>query len=281
MLVVLCSAQDADALWFAVRARRTGAAVAVVTDTRLAFARRRSHRVDGDGARSVVVLDDGTRLDDRSVTGVLNRLTAAPDAAWRAVRDPAERDYATAELGAFTLSWLAGLRCPVRNRPDPSFLAGTPHEPLVALAAARAAGWPCPDVDLDTAAGDDVGDGLLGAAARLAGPGARAVTAVLLDGAVTGPAGLPGWLPAHAGAFAAALGAMDQLLGATFVAGPGGWWFAGAQPLPPLRVGGDRLVAALLAALGPARPTGAADPPPAAARSAAARPAGDLAGAPA
>ncbi|HEY0118759.1 MAG TPA: hypothetical protein VGC04_08270 [Cellulomonas sp.] len=250
MLAVLCSAHDADALWFAIRARRAGAAVTVVTDTRLAFARRRSHAVDEEGTRSVVELDDGTVLDDRTVTGVLNRLTAAPDAAWRAVRDPAERGYAAAELGAFTLSWLAGLRCPVRNRPDPSFLAGRPHEPLVALAAARTAGWPSPDVDLDTAAGDEVGDAVLAGAARQAGPGARAVTAVLLDGAITGPAGLPDDLAPHAGAFAAALGATDQLLGATFVTGPGGWWFAGAQPLPPLRPGGDLLVAGLLAALG-------------------------------
>ena len=50
MLLVLCSADDADALWFAVRARLAGADVAVVTDTRLAFARRRSHRVDEGGA---------------------------------------------------------------------------------------------------------------------------------------------------------------------------------------------------------------------------------------
>jgi hypothetical protein len=254
MLLVLCSAHDADALWFAVRARRAGADVSVVTDNRLAFARRRSHRIDDGGVRSLVVLDDGAVLSDDTVTGVLNRLTAAPDAAWRAVRDPAERGYAAAELGAFTLSWLTGLRCPVRNRPDPSFLGGRPHEPLAALAAARTAGWPCPDVDLDTAApdgaGDDIGAALIGAAARRAGSGAQAVTAVLLDGAVTGPVGLPEDLLAHAGPFAGALGATDQLLGATFVTGPGGWWFAGTQPLPPLRAGGDRLVVGLLAALG-------------------------------
>lgn len=247
MLLVLCSADDADALWFAVRARRAGADVAVVTDTRLAFARRRSHRIDEGGARSVVVLDDGTVLDDRTVSGVLNRLTGAPDAAWHAVRDPAERAYAAAELAAFTLSWLTGLRCPVRNRPDPAFLAGRPHEPLVALAAARAAGWPCPDVDIDTARTDDAD--LLSAAARRAGPGAQAVTAVLLDGVVTGPVGLPDELREPAGTVAAALGAGRQILGATFATGPGGWWFGGLTPVPPLRAGGDALVGGLLAAL--------------------------------
>jgi hypothetical protein len=81
---------------------------------------------------------------------------------------------------------------------------------------------------------------------------------VLLDGAVAGPAGLPEDLLAPGGRFAAALGATDQLLGATFVTGTGGWWFAGAQPLPPLRAGGDRLVTGLLAALRAGDRTGVA-----------------------
>jgi hypothetical protein len=250
MLVVLSTAVDANALWFVVRARRDGADVTAVTDTRLAFARRRSHRVDDDGATTAVTLEDGTLLDDETVTGVLNRLTAPPDAAWSAVPDEAERMYAAAELSAFTLSWLSGLRCPVRNRPDPSFLAGRPVEPIVALAAARAAGWPCPDLDLDTAADPDTGEALFRAAARLAGPGARAVTAVLLDGVVTGPIGLPDEISGPAPAVAAALGATEQLLGATFAAGPLGWWFAGVTPTPPLRVGGERLLGELLTVLG-------------------------------
>ena len=47
------------------------------------------------------------------------------------------------------------------------------------------------------------------------------------------------------------MGAGAALLGVDFFAGAGGWWFAGASPLPDLRAGGDALCRRLLDLLAP------------------------------
>ena len=127
----------------------SGVPVTVVTGELLAFARRRSHRLGRAGVHSSIELGDGTVLSDLTFTGVLNRLVEPPAAAWEHAA-VGERTYAMAELHAFTLSWLTSLPCPVRNRPDPSYLAGPAPHPLLALAAARSVGLRTVPIRLDT-----------------------------------------------------------------------------------------------------------------------------------
>src|SRR5436190_13383576 len=261
MLLVICGLDDEGALWFTHRVRQSGADCTVVTTEALSYARHLSHRLAHGGVQTVVRLADGTRLADGEISGVLNRAVQPPASAWR-LAAPAERDYATMELHACTLSWLHALPCQVRNRPEPDCLAGPLRHPFVTVAAAHAAGLPCPEVRFDTAGPLGPADALLLAAARAAGPQARPVHLACPDGVVAGRvvagpvvAGSEPPAPVAAGikAFATRLGAGQALLGVDFFAGAGGWWFAGTSPLPDLRAGGETLCQRLLALLAPGR----------------------------
>jgi hypothetical protein len=60
--------------------------------------------------------------------------------------DPADHVYMQAELRAVTLAWLAGLACPVINRPDAAlwYRPGTPF--LAWRGLLRRSGLPLPEV---------------------------------------------------------------------------------------------------------------------------------------
>jgi hypothetical protein len=251
MLLVVCGLEDESALWFARRAAQSGADCRIVTTEALSYARGFLHRLDNGEVHTVLRLADGARLVDSEISGVLNRAIQAPAAAWQ-LAAPAERDYATMELHACTLSWLHALPCQVRNRPEPDCLAGPLRHPFVMVGAAHASGLPCPEVRFDTTGPLGPADALLLAAAQAAGPQARPVHLVCLDGAVPG-CELPEPVAAGIAAFAAQIGADTALLGIDFFAGAGGWWFAGASPLPDLRAGGDALCQRLLDLLAPDR----------------------------
>jgi hypothetical protein len=251
MLLVLCGLDDESALWFARRAGQSGADCTIVTTEALSYARHLSHRLAGGEVGTEVRLADGTTLVDSEISGVLNRAVQPPGAAWQ-LAAPAERDYATMELHACTLSWLHALPGPVRNRPEPDCLAGPLRHPFVTVAAAHAAGLPCPEIRFDTAGPLGPADVLLLAAARAAGPQARPVHLACLDGVVAGGEP-PEPVAAGLSAFATRMGAEEALLGVDFFAGDGGWWFAGTSPLPDLRAGGETLCQRLLALLAPGR----------------------------
>jgi len=165
MLLVVCGLDDEGALWFARRATQSGADCRIVTTEALSYARHVSHRLAGGEVHTIVRLADGTELVDSQLSGVLNRAIEAPVAAWQ-LAAPAERHYATMELHASTLSWLHALPCPVRNRPEPACLTGPLRHPFVTVAAAHAAGLPCPEVRFDTAGPFGPADTLLLAATQ-------------------------------------------------------------------------------------------------------------------
>lgn len=246
MILVLCDADDVAALWLVTRLRAAGEECLLVTGDLLSFARGRSQRIGAGGVHALVRLDDDTVIETPEL--VVNRLPSPPIAAWRHAK-PAERDYATAELIAFMLSWLAGLDCPVRNRPVPECLAGpSPHD-LLAGVEARRAGLDTADASF----GVDVSPyPLLEGALRAAGPGARPVHAVVLDGRILDRDGvarragavLPPHLDDAVAGFAASVGADQALIGIDFVVGER-WWFGGMTPLPDLPTGGEAVVGAL------------------------------------
>ena len=247
MILVLCDVDDAAALWLVARLRAAGEQCLLVTSDLLSFARVRSQRIGRDGVQAHVRLDDVTVIETPDL--VVNRMPTPPTAAWRQAK-PAEREYATAELIAFVLSWLAGLECPVRNRAEPECLAGpAPHELLAGVHAHRA-GLDCADASFGTDASPYP---LLESAMHAAGPGARPVHAVVLDGRILDPEGLarragaplPAHLTAGVEAFTTAIGAESALIGIDFVVADR-WWFAGSTPLPDLPSAGDALVRGLV-----------------------------------
>lgn len=96
-------------------------------------------RLDAGGLASSLYSD----VPDTAITGVLVRDTGwLEPAGW----DAADHAYMQAELRAVTLAWLAGLACPVVNRPDAAlwYRAGAPL--LAWRALLRRCGLPLPEV---------------------------------------------------------------------------------------------------------------------------------------
>jgi len=242
VFLVVCDIEDVGALWFAGQVRAAGVQACLVTSDLLAFARRRSQRIGAIGVESVIELAHGTTITRPAF--VLNRLTGPPAAAWRLASDT-ERHYAIAELNAFMLGWLTGLHCPVRNRPNPSCLAGPLPHPLLLAAAATRTGLDCADVSFRHDSGSTP-DYLLGAAARAAGPGSQPVHAVCLDGVVLNVP-VPPHVAAAVREFTTLIGAGEALIGLDFLVQKDIWWFAGMSPLADLRAAGKTLVDRLVA----------------------------------
>lgn len=253
MLLILCPLDDLDTLALARRWTREGIDCRIVTAEALSFARRRSHRVSGPCRSGAAVVRTDIDLTDRcsvsgdEFTGVLNRLVEPPAAAWRWAA-AAERDYAVAELHAFTLSWLAGLPGPVRNRPVPGCLAGPAPHPVAVLAVAAALGLDHVPLRLSSRSTQPTTNPLE-TATRMAGPDSRAVEVICLDGVVLTP-GVPARIADRLPALAADIGAAEALIGIHFAVGRSRWVFAGVTPLPALAAAGSAVYGALAAVLG-------------------------------
>jgi hypothetical protein len=248
MFVVLCDIDDSAALWLDARFRELGESCTLVTSGLLSFSRRRTQWIGRDGTRAVVDLGEGRVIEQPDL--VVNRLLSPPVAAWQWAR-PGERDYAAAEITAFTLSWLAAVPGAVRNRPTPTCLAGPAPHPLRTAVLAHRAGLDVPDVDFG--AGEPTLR-LLEAAVRSAAPGARAVHLVVLDGHLVDADGverragarMPDGFAEAVRRLASALGAGVALIGIDIVVSGGVWWFAGTTPLPDLALAGDAVVQELV-----------------------------------
>lgn len=96
-------------------------------------------RLDAAGLASSLYPD----VPDTAIAGMLVRDTGwLGPAGW----DAADHAYMQAELRAVTLAWLAGLACPVINRPDAAlwYRAGAPR--LAWRALLRRSGLPLPEV---------------------------------------------------------------------------------------------------------------------------------------
>jgi hypothetical protein len=232
MWLVLCDRTDHAALW----AHRGLAArglepLELVTADALGYALRWEHRVGAAGASVVVELGDGRRIDGGSVRGVLNRLVTVPDGHLALAR-AADREYARQELFAFFVSWLTGLPGRVVNRATPQGLCGSWRHRSEWLALASAAGLETVPFRMN----GDVPDGGFGV-------GAPARTVVIVEGEALGP-GLPATVRAGCVRMAELAGA--TVLGVELAADGR---VTGATPLPDLRLGGDRALDLLAAAL--------------------------------
>jgi hypothetical protein len=118
VLVIVAGRHDKKARNLAKRWAPWDAAVLTCEDLSMAGWR---HLLDDPEDSEVVI--GGQAVAAREITGVLTRLSYVPERELRRIVQE-DRAYVAAEMTAFLCSWLAGLRCPVLNRPTPTCLSG-------------------------------------------------------------------------------------------------------------------------------------------------------------
>lgn len=140
MWLIVCEPHDWSALWAHAHLAASGTeAIEIVTPAQLVFSPRSIHRL-GQGCPSLEIeLADGREISSADVTGVLNRFNTLPTDHLAAVK-ASDRSYATEELSALVLSWLACLRNVV-NPPHPLGMAGHHRHPTEWASLAHAAGF--------------------------------------------------------------------------------------------------------------------------------------------
>lgn len=242
MWIVFCSSSDYSGIWAFEGLQRKGLApLELVTSECLSGARLWEHRVGAGGAHLKIGLLDGRTICTSRIRGALNRIGApAPGLIAHAV--DSDRDYATAEMQAFYLSWLNSLPGVVANKPSPQGLSGGwGHASEWAMRAARC-GFKVPryrQTDLDPAARGY---------ASLAPEGSPVTSMIVLDGVgVFGPQ-----VTENVTASCQALARMEKarLLGVDlYQDSAGDWLFAGATPTPWLPAGGEPLLDGLMTLL--------------------------------
>lgn len=240
MWLILCDAYDASASWAYSRLKARGLQpLEIISADQLALSDFQEHRMDGPQVTLRFRTEAGLQVDGARLNGVLNRLYTVPVAHWR--RAPkVDQDYVQQELVAFFLSWLNALPCPVINRPTPQGLCGQWRQESEWVWLALQAGLPVAPYRQSS---HDRVDEMKGEK-RMVTSGALVRTVVVVGDRVVGMA-----MPEEVRAASLRLAqlASTHLLGLDFIDGPaGGWTFAGANPTPDLRVGGEELVGALM-----------------------------------
>ncbi|HVO27941.1 MAG TPA: hypothetical protein VMW56_30390 [Candidatus Margulisiibacteriota bacterium] len=242
MYLVLCHDYDECARWAYRQLLAAGLApLEIITSSDLAAACRWDHRLGQDGVQLEVELADRRVVRGSEVRGVLNRLMEAPrDIVDRA--ETADREYAGAEMAAFYLSWIAGLRNPI-NSPTPMGLCGAfRHVSAWAVLAAQA-GFAVPGYRQSHR--DRPASGY----ASMAPAGVQLSTVIVLRGQTYGSSGSP--LPHEVARRCRRLAHMSgtDLLGIDLFDSEEGWEFAYATPWPNLIAGGAGLIDGLMQAL--------------------------------
>jgi hypothetical protein len=242
MWLVFCASDDLPALWAYQGLEALGLTpLELVSADLLAYSLRWEHRLGAGGTATVLTLADGRTIHSGEVRGVLNRLRALPfEHLRRAAPEDAPEDfeYARAEILALFTSWLYALPPPVLNRASPEGLGGQGrHISEWVWLAARAG--------LVTRPYREAGrpdQGALYTGSRLASA-VPVRTVFVVAGRVVGAASGP----IRERCLRLAELAGTDLLGIDFAAvGTDPWTFAGATPLPDLRLGGQALLKALM-----------------------------------
>jgi hypothetical protein len=121
--LITCQDGDQEAAWIGERLRALGLVpLELVTASELVYEARWEHRVGAHGVSTTLRLADGRQLDCSDVDGLLNRLVWLSADGYLGASDE-DRDYATAELQALVLSWLAGFGPRALNPPVPPSLS--------------------------------------------------------------------------------------------------------------------------------------------------------------
>jgi hypothetical protein len=136
MLVVVASRYDkaAEALvgsW-------AGQGASLLTCEDLSVVGWRHHLTSSKDSTAVV---GGQVVGVEQIVGVLTRIPCVFEQELLQIV-PADRSYVAAEMNAFLISWLSRLKCPVLNRPTPTYLLGPNWRPQQWLYAAAQLGIP-------------------------------------------------------------------------------------------------------------------------------------------
>jgi hypothetical protein len=125
VLVVVASRDDHAARTLVERWQQHGACLLTCADLSMSGWR---YRLDTSGARPSTAVVNGRVLETGQIRGVLSLLPCVfPHELLQIV--PGDRDYVAQEMTAFLLAWLAGLDCPVLNRPNAISLMGPSWPP--------------------------------------------------------------------------------------------------------------------------------------------------------
>ena len=213
--------------------------VEIITAEMLATGVHWKHTVGVNSADTVFTLPDGRTVHNATVRGVINRIMVAPTQHYSAA-SPSEQAYAIQEFSAFFLSWLNALPKPVFNPPSAQGLAGQWRHTSEWVWLAGQAGLPVKPYRQSSADRLDV----TGMEPRLVPWGTPVHTLIVCDGTVTG-ALAP--LDIQQACLRLATLANTPLLGIDFTVDESGWAFAGASPMPDLRLGGSQLLDILTA----------------------------------
>jgi hypothetical protein len=199
------------------------------------------HRVGGADPSIRITLADGRVINNQTVRGTLNRLTQVP---LQQLAGAPDYDYATQEYAAFFMSWLYSMPQPILNPAAAQGLSGAWRHVSEWVSLAAQAGLQTPHYRQTS---EDTIDERR--ERRSLFPAGSATTLFITVGdRVVGPS-----LPRETRDSCLRLAQLAEapLLGIELVsdASSNSWTFAGATPMPDLRVGGEALLDALAAAL--------------------------------
>jgi len=242
MWLVICSAQDESAIWAYQGLRMRGLSpVELVTADMLTTNARWKHTVGVDGANINITLADGRVIDNRAVRGVVNRLTHVPLEHLSAAPD---FEYATQEYTALFMSWLRALPTPMYNEVDNQGLCGAWRHASEWVYLANQAGLPT--VEYVQSSHDEIDDATT--LRRLVRNGTPTTMAITVGDRVFGP-----YLPPAVSRACRELSRLSrtQILGIELAPGSTSHSlaFAGATPMPDLRLGGEPFLDALAVSL--------------------------------
>jgi hypothetical protein len=232
--LVLSNANDAAALWAYRGLKARGLhSVEIVWAESLVYSTSIEHRIESNSPLTEIKLADGRVLASASVRGTLNRLYSLPFAHLRAA-DATDRSYAEQEIYALFLSWLYALPGKTINRAAPQGLCGAwLHQSKLVWLAAQAG--------LTTNVYRQ--GSMIGEETPIPLSNNDAQTVIVLGKRTFGFVA-PEDVRAACVRLAQMCGA--EMLGVDFkVNRRGEYTFAGATPLPDLKIGGEALLDAL------------------------------------
>lgn len=235
MWLMICSENDTAALWAYQGLQARGLRpFQLITAEMLSRNSRWEHTVGSDGANINITLSDGRVINNQKVRGVVNRLTHVP---LKHLEGASDYDYAVQEYTALFMSWLHALPTPVYNAVHSQGLSGAWRHVSEWLWLAAQAGLNTPDYSQTCQ--DEIDETVQ--MRRIVPDGFATTTAVTLGDRVFGP-----FLPTTVRTACANLARISNtpLLGIDLAVNPQtkSFVFAGATPLPDLRLGGDYLL---------------------------------------
>ena len=235
MWLMICSAQDASALWAYQGLRARGLhPLELVTAEMLTNNAKWEHTVGVNGANFNVTLPDGRVINNRLVSGVVNRLTHVP---LHHLAGAPDFEYAQQEYSALFMSWLKALPSPIFNGVQSQGLSGAWRHVSEWVWMAAQAGLPT--ASYQQSSHDEIDE--TQQLRRIVPPGTPTMMVITLGDRVFGPN-----LPAHIVNGCKELARISQtpLLGIELTVGQSHapWTFAGATSLPDLRLGGEPLL---------------------------------------